>query len=190
MAETAQKMHEEAVALFRAGQYEAARQKLEEALTQTADEHKQAEIYNDLGVICKELEDFNAARTALDEAMTRFTRLDDKKGQGQTLGNRAALLEAEEAYEEAVEAYKQSAALLSEAGENEMAMYAWQAVSRLRMKQKRYIEAIGAYEEGVEKMPNRSFKKKVLQNILKIPGSMLGGGRRADDEEDEEEDKD
>lgn len=175
MTDTARKLHKEGVDLFRAGNFEAALQKLEQALENAADDRHAAEIYNDLGVTHKELSDFAAAHAALDEAMNHFSRLEDQKGQAQTLGNRGAVYEAEDLTEEAVEAYKQSATMLEEAGESDMAMYVWQAVSRLRMKQKQYIAAIAAYEEGIENMPQSSFKRKVLQRLLKVPGSMLGG---------------
>jgi tetratricopeptide (TPR) repeat protein len=187
MANTAHILHKEGVRLFRAEDFEAALQKFKEALEQvTADERQAAEIYNDMGVTHKELGDFPAAYTALNEAMIRFSSLEDKKGQAQTLGNRASVLAAEGATEEAVETYKQAATLLEEVGESEMAMYVWQAVSRLRMKQGQYIAAIGAYEEGVENMPEKSLKRKFLRQILKMPGSLLGGGGQ--DHGPEEED--
>jgi len=164
------------VALFRQGKTDAALETLNAALQEAAGEQKnEAEIYNDLGVVYKQLEDYAAAHHALDEAMVRYTELADEKGKAQVLGNRASVYEAEGLLDEAVETYKQSAAMLEEAGESEMAMYVWQAVSRLRMKQKQYIAAIGAYEEGVENMPERSLKKKFLRRILRMPGSMLGG---------------
>ncbi len=185
---TSKKLHEEGVALFRQGKLEAALQKLNEAISR-ADEGSRlaAEIYSDLGVIHKGLEDYPAAHQALDRAGDSFTRLEDKKGQAQVLGNRGAVLEAEGRKEEAVEAYKSSATLLEELGESEMAMYVWQAVSRLRMKQGQYIAAIGAYEEGVENMPKGSFKRKVLQQILKMPGGMLPGGGRSEDKSSPED---
>ncbi len=187
MTDTAGKLHKEGITLFRAGDYEAALQKLEQALAQATNDRQRGEIYNDLGVTHKELEDFAAAHAALDEAMDCFLALEDQKGQAQTLGNRAAVQEAEGLPEEAVETYKQSATILEEIGESEMAMYVWQAVSRLRMRQKQYIAAIAAYEEGVENMPEGSFKRKVLQQILKVPGSMLGGGSKTSDAEQDEE---
>lgn len=193
---SAKNLHEDGVALFRTGNLEAARDKLQQAL-QAAPENSrsEAEIYNDLGVVFRELEDYEAASNALDEAMNRFTALDDAKGQAQTLGNRGALLEAEEEYEAAVDAYKQSAKTLEELGESEMAMYVWQAVSRLRTHQGQYIAAIGAYEEGVENMP-KGFKRSALEKILRMPGKLLGGAglppaqsEDSEDETDEENDK-
>ncbi|MBN1218544.1 MAG: tetratricopeptide repeat protein [Anaerolineae bacterium] len=185
---TSKKLHEQGVALFRQEKYEAALEKLNEALSAAADDPKQAaEIYNDLGVTYKQLEDVAAAHQALDEAWARFTELADQKGQAQTLGNRAAVYEAEGLLDEAVDAYKKSAAMLEEMGETEMAMYVWQAVSRLRMKQKQYVAAIAAYEEGVENLPKGSLKKKILQQILKMPGNLLGGpGRSSEPEQDGE----
>lgn len=174
---TAKILQEQGVAAFRKEDYEAALAKFNEALSAATDDPQlTAQIYNDIGVTQKQLEDFPAAHAALDEAWNRFVELDDKKGQAQTLGNRAAVLEDEELLEEAVETYKQSATLLEEIGESEMAMYVWQAISRLRMKQGQYIAAIGAYEEGVENMPEKSLKRKFLRQILKMPGSLLGGG--------------
>ncbi len=176
------KLHEQAVALFRQEKYEAALQKLQEALQAAGEQTQQAaEIYNDLGVTYKQLEDFPAAYRALDQAMQLFTQLQNKKGQAQTLGNRASVYEAEGLVEEAVESYKQSAAMLEEVGESEMAMYVWQAVSRIRAKQGQYIAAIGAYEEGVENMPKGSLKRKVLQQLLKLPGGMLGGAGKSEE---------
>lgn len=184
---SSEKLHEQGVALFRQGKFEAALQKFNEALQAAEGQGKQAaKIYNDLGVTYKQLENFPAAHQALDEAMSRFTNLDDKKGQAQTLGNRAAIYEAEEQLEKAVDTYKESAIILEEIGESEMAMYVWQAISRLRTKQGQYIAAIGAYEEGIQNMSQGSLKRKVLQQILKLPGSILGLPNKTDDSDEEE----
>ncbi len=184
---SSQKLHKQGVALFRKEEFVAALQKFEEAINNAAnDTRRTAEIYNDMGVTYKQLEDYPAAHTALDEAMSRFTTLEDKKGQAQTLGNRATVYQAEGLMEEAVDTYKQSATILEEIGENEMAMYVWQAISRLRMKQGQHVAAIGAYEEGIENMPKSSLKRKILQKILKVPGSMLGSpGENAEPDQDE-----
>lgn len=187
MPTLAEKYHKDGVKLFRAGNYEEAVERLEAALENETDMRHQAEIYNDLGVVQKELEDFAAANQAFKEAMNRFVKLADKKGQGQTLGNQAALQQAAGDPDQAVETYKKAAALLEEAGENEMAMYVWQAISRLRMKQKQYIAAIGAYEEGIENMPQHSVKRKIMQQLLKVPGSMLAGKSKSDESDKDDE---
>jgi hypothetical protein len=70
-----------------------------------------------------------------------------------------------------------------------MAMYVWQAVSKLRTKQGQYIAAIGAYEEGISNMPKRSFKRKVLEQILKAPNSLLGRVGQSEEPEEEDDEK-
>jgi tetratricopeptide (TPR) repeat protein len=171
----AKKLHEQAVNLFRREEYEVALQKLNEALQNAEnDTERTALIYNDMGVTYKQLENYPAAHNALDEAMTRFIQLNDEKGQAQTIGNRATVYEAEGEIEKAIEHYRESASRLEAVGENESAMYVWQAISRLRLSHKQYIEAIGAYEEGIQNMPEGSFKRKVLEKLMKIPGGMMG----------------
>jgi len=188
MAQTSSKqLQEQGVALFRKGKFEVALQKFNEALEAAADQTKQAaEIYNDMGVTHRQLADYATAHQALDEAMTLFTQLQDKKGEAQTLGNRASVYEAEGRLDEAVDTYKKSAAMLEEVGESEMAMYVWQAVSRLRTKQGQYIAAIGAYEEGIENMPKGSLKRKVLEQIMKLPGTVLGTSGKSNDTDEAE----
>jgi tetratricopeptide (TPR) repeat protein len=181
---SSQKLHEQGVALFRQGKFQPALQKLNQALEATENPTKAAEIYNDLGVTHKQLEDYPAAHKALDEAMSRFAQSLNKKGTAQTLGNRAVVYEAEGLVEKAVETYKEAVVILEEIGESEMAMYVWQAISRLRAKQGQYIAAIGAYEEGIENMPEGSFKRKVLQQIMKIPGNMLGNAGKPESDKD------
>ncbi len=186
----ADKLHKDGIKLFRRDKPDAAIEKFTEALEATeGDPRKSAEIYNDMGVAYRDLEDYPAAHNALDEAMSRFTELGDKKGQAQTLGNRGAVLQAQGELEKAVEVYKQSATILEDVGENEMAMYVWQAVSKIRTKQGQYIAAIGAYEEGIDNMPQSSFKRKILKNILKTPSTLLGGPSLPDSDEDEDDDE-
>lgn len=186
----ADKLHKDGIKLFRRDKPEAAIEKFTEALEATdGDARKSAEIYNDMGVAYRDMKDYPAAHKALDEAMSRFTEIGDKKGQAQTLGNRGAVLQAQGEMEKAVEIYKESATMLEEVGENEMAMYVWQAVSKIRTKQGQYIAAIGAYEEGIDNMPQSSFKRKILRNILKTPSSLLGGPSLPDGEDDDDEDE-
>jgi hypothetical protein len=56
-------------------------------------------------------------------------------------------------------------------------MYTRQALSRLHLEHKQWLTAIAAYEEGIEAMPDRSLKKKVLQQLMQLPGRWLLGGR-------------
>ena len=74
----ADKLHKDGIKLFRRDKPEAALEKFTEALETTdGDARKSAEIYNDMGVTYRDMEDYPAAHKALDEAMSRFTELGD-----------------------------------------------------------------------------------------------------------------
>jgi tetratricopeptide (TPR) repeat protein len=183
------KLHQEAVRRFQAGDYAAAEQLLDEALARARAENDpalMAEVLNDLGVVQRQLGDHQAALAALQQAMEHFTSAEDNTGRARTLGNLAAVYESQEKFEEAVDTYKEAATVFEAVGETELAMYTWQAVSRLRMKQGQWIAAIGAYEEGVENMPERSLKRGFLTRLLRLPGKMLPGSKDEDDDADEE----
>lgn len=179
------KLHKDGVALFRKKKYKPALEKFEKALDAAGDNQALvAMIHNDIGAVHIQLSNFEAAREALTESLAGFEDLDDEKGRAMTYGNYASLLENEGNFEEAVQAYKESATIFEELGEGDLAMYAWQAISRLRIKQKQYIAAIGAYEEGIDNMPENSFKRKMLQNLLRVPGNMMGGIGSTGDKDD------
>ena len=97
------------------------------------------------------------------------------KGKAQVMGNMGSVLEGQERFEEAVDAYKQSATMFEQIGDGDSAMYTWQALSRLRMNQGQWLSAIAAYEEGIENMPDRSLKKSLLKRILSLPGGLMRG---------------
>jgi hypothetical protein len=55
-------------------------------------------------------------------------------------------------------------------------MFVWQALSRMRLKQKEWLPAIAAYEEGIEAMPEGSLKKGLLKRLMTLPGNWLRRG--------------
>jgi len=163
---------------FRAGHLDDAAQAFDEALAAVEaedDRHKEAEILNDLGVTRRELGEWDQAEAALAKADVLFTSLGDVKGQAQVAGNLGSVLEGSQRYEEAAEAYRRSARMFEDIGESDLAMYAWQALSRLHMKHKQWLPAIAAYEEGIENMPDGSPKKGLLRRIVRMPGRWLLG---------------
>lgn len=170
-------LQKEGVDAFRAGDYELALSKFEamiEAAAEAGKLDKRAEALNDLGVIRKQLDDIPGALEALNEALAYYQEVDDERGEAQVLGNFGMVEEAAGQFDDAVQSYLDSAAIFEELGESEMAMYSWQALSRLRLKQKEWVGAISAYEEGISHLPDNSFKKKMLQQVLKFPYKFLG----------------
>lgn len=175
--ENLDKLQKEGVDAFRAGNFELAEEKflaLIDAATAENNPAKVAEAHNDLGVVRKQLGDIDGALIALDFALQYYQSVDDERGEAQVLGNFGMVEEAAGKIEDAIQSYLDSAAIFEELGDSEMAMYSWQALSRLRLKNKDWINAIAAYEEGIAHLPDSSIKKKIVQTLLKTPQKLLG----------------
>lgn len=174
--ETLDKLQQEGINAFKSGDYELAEEKFEkmvEIATQEDNQQKLAEAFNDLGVIRQQLDNTDGAFEVLNKALTYYQDIDDERGEAITLGNLGKTEEAAGKYEDAVQSYIDAATIFEELGESEMAMYSWQALSRLKLRQKEWIGAIAAYEEGISHLPDKSFKKKMLQKLLKMPTKFI-----------------
>jgi tetratricopeptide (TPR) repeat protein len=172
------KLHALGITHFRAGRFTDAAHAFADAYAAaeaTGNRQKAAEALNDMGVARRELAEWVQAEAALEKAYAMFAELGNAKGKAQVMGNMGSVLEGQARYDEAGDAYKQSAQMFEEIGDTDSALFAWQALSRLHMKQKQWLAAIAAYEEGVENMPDRSLKKGLLKRLLSIPGSFLRG---------------
>ncbi|RME48286.1 MAG: tetratricopeptide repeat protein, partial [Caldilineae bacterium] len=173
---TIEQLQQEGVNAFRQGDYETAQARFEAMIAAAEAENnpaKAAEGLNDLGVVRKQLGDLPGAFEALEKALAYYQDADDERGEAQVLGNLGMVEEAAGRYEDAVQSYLDSAAIFEELGDDEMAMYAWQALSRLKLRQKEWVSAIAAYEEGIAHLPDSSIKKKLLQKLLQFPGKFM-----------------
>ncbi len=171
------KLQKEGLDAFRAGNYALAEETflaLIDAATAEGNLTKAAEANNDLGVVRKQLGDIDGALAALNAALKYYQDADDERGEAHVLGNFGMVEEAAGQIEDAIQSYLDSASIFEELGDSEMAMYSWQALSRLRLKQKDWVNAIAAYEEGIAHLPDNSIKKKLVQTLLKTPQKLLG----------------
>ena len=172
-------LHASGINHYRAARYAEAARAFDQAhaAAQAAGERRQAaEALNDVGVARRELGEWEAAEAALVEARDLFAGLEDGKGEAQAIGNLASVYQGRKDYPAAADAYREAARMFDQLGENEMAMYSWQALSRLHLDQKAWIPAIAAYEEGVGAMPDGSIKKGLLQRLVRLPGKWFLGG--------------
>lgn len=180
MTDTLQRLHSQGIDHYRGGRYAEAASCFEEACVaaRAADDRRcVAEALNDLGVARRELGEWDAALAALTEARSLFVALGDRKGEAQSIGNLASVYEGRGDHAAAAEAYRTAAALFEELGESDLAMYSWQALSRMHLNQKHWLPAIAAYEEGIEAMPDGSLKKGLLRRLVRLPGQWLFGSR-------------
>ena len=177
MSEAA-RLHESGIAAFRSRKLDESLRSLEHGLAASrteTDASKEAEILNDIGVVQRELGRLEDAEMTLNRAFDLFGELDDAKGQAQAMGNLANVLESQQRYAEAADAYRRSARMFEECGSGDLAMYSWQALSRLHLQHKDWLGAIATFEEGIEQMPEGSIKKGLLQRIVQLPGRWLAG---------------
>lgn len=77
--------------------------------------------------------------------------------------------------EEAVDSLKEAANLLREAGEREKEAKTLELISRIRLEQRRWLEALHFYDLSLAAHP-KGIKGTILRPLLKIPLSLLSRG--------------
>ena len=162
---------------FRAGNYAQAKEHfsaLIEAARAEGNPEKEAEAQNDLGVVLKMLDDLDGATAALRAALEYYQSVDDEHGEAKVLGNFGMVEEAAGQIEDDIQSYLDSATIFEELGDSDMAVFSWQALSKLQLHQKDWINAIASYEQGIAHLPDSSIKKKIVQTLLKTPRKFLG----------------
>ena len=83
------------------------------------------------------------------------------------MGNLAALAESRNQNDVAVQFYKEAIALFDAAGQPDLAAETWRALSRLRMKQGKWLQALGAYDAGLEGVKRLTLTQQLLRRLLK-----------------------
>jgi tetratricopeptide (TPR) repeat protein len=177
---------EEGLNLFRAGRYEEAAAKFAEAQQLYAGEGNQkefAECANNRGVCWRQAAKFEEAAVAFEEARPLFQSLDDAVGEGQVVGNLAALVESQGDKQHAAELYLEAIDLFNKAGAKDYAKDTYTALSKLKLKQRDVVGAMTAFDSGLEQLD----KPNVIERMAR---KIIGGGAppSAPPDEDKEED--
>ena len=173
---TGTKLKDTGLGHFRAGRFEDAMAAFAEAQSvflAEGDRAQAAECANDLGVAARQAARFDEAEAAFGEARKLFANLDDPKSLGQVMGNLAALAESRNQNDSAAQLYKEAIARFDEAGEAELAAETWRALSRLRMKQGKWFQALGAYDAGLDGVKRLTLTQQVLRRLLKTSRRLI-----------------
>jgi len=133
-----------------------------------------AEMRNNTSVAYLQSGDGQAALETVEGTPAIFAAAGDLRRQGMALGNLGAALEAVKRYDEAEEAYHQSADLLGKIGEGEMRSQVLQSLSALQLRTGRQMEALASMQSGLEGLPKPSVKQSILSRFLKIPSKIVG----------------
>ena len=165
-------LHNQGLAQFRAGQYQAALRTFESARDQAQaaqDKPALAEAANELGVTYQQLKQRDAARKSFDTAIGLFAELNDDVKRAQAMGNLGTLLADMGNYRDAAIRLEQSAEVFHRAGDmqNESLTLKW--LSRIHLRHWDFLGAIFAYDRALARLEPLPPDQKMLRRILQLP---------------------
>jgi tetratricopeptide (TPR) repeat protein len=169
-------LKEQGIRMFRFGEYEEATELFQSAYAlyqELGDDRGRAEMLNNLGAVHTQEERWDKATEAFNEAMAAFKSLEDLNGQGQTLGNLGTMYRYRGDSEAAVQHLKQAADLFHETADREKEAATLRLLSRIRLGQARWLEALHFYDLALACAQPPGIKERVLRRLLQIPFSML-----------------
>ena len=177
---------EEGLKLYRAGRYEEAAAKFAEAQQLFAGEGNQkefAECANNRGVCWRQTARFEEATAAFEEARPLFQGLADLVGEGQVVGNLAALVESQGDKQHAAELYQEAIDLFAQAGANDYVKDTYTALSKLKLKQRDVAGAMTAFDAGLEQLDKPNLIERMARKIIGggAPSSAAGDGENEED---------
>ncbi len=141
------------------------------------DRHGVAEVLNNLGVIYYQQERWSEAAETLEKAHRAFIAMEDTDGQAQSLGNLGSLYGASGQLEKAAQHFKDALALFHRLGDTQAQSITWRALSAVRFRQRRWLEAILAYDSSLTCLKRLSLGQRLLHFLLELPLRLLSGAR-------------
>jgi tetratricopeptide (TPR) repeat protein len=172
----ASSLKDQGIRMFRFGEYEEAAELFRNAHTlyqELGDERGQAEMLNNLGAIYTQEERWDEASQAFNEAMSAFQSLEDEAGQAQTMGNLGTMYRYQGDSDAAVEHLKNAIDLFHEAGDREREAVTLRLLSRIRLGQAKWLEALHFYDLGLACVQPPGIKERFLRRLLQVPFSLL-----------------
>ena len=175
---------DEGMKLYRAGRYEDAAAKFVEAQQAFAiagNQKEVAECANNRGVCWRQAARFDEATAAFEEARPLFQSLNDRIGEGQVVGNLAALVESQGDKQHAGELYLEAIDLFTKAGAKDYAKDTYTALSKLKLKQRDVVGAMTALDSGLEQLDKPNLIERMARKI--IGGGSIQPSTAADDDD-------
>jgi tetratricopeptide (TPR) repeat protein len=170
-------LKEEGLDLFHRGERDEALDVFEKAAQAYAgegDKAGEAEMRNNMGVIYRFKREWPQALDALRDAETGFREAGDRKRQGQVMGNTGDLCASMRKYDEAAKAYSESSELLAAEGEGDLQGQVLRAYSLMRLRQRRWIEAIDLMAFSIDVRDHPSVSQRLLSYLLQFARKLLG----------------
>ena len=170
-------LKEQGLELFRKGDRDGALTKFDqaaEAYLTDGNHAGAAEMRNNIGVIYRLNRNWPAALEALKEADAGFQEVGDNKRRAQVLGNTGDLSASMRDYESAASYYSESSELFAAEGEGDLQGQTLRAFSLMRMRQRRWIEAIDLMAVSIEVRTHPSVGQRLLYYLLQFGRRLLG----------------
>ena len=169
LADEAHKAYEQGEFANAARSYLAAAQSLDVS----GDNVGAAELRNNASVSWLKAGKSKQAYQAAEGTPQIFAQNQDIRRQGIALGNLAAAAEALHRTEDAIDLYEQSIELLEAAGEKEYRAYALKALSALKLRSGKQVEALTMMDIGLDELPNPNFMQRLLKKLLSLRSFLL-----------------
>lgn len=171
-------LKEEGLALFRQGKREEALTKFEEAAASyEASDNPigRAEVLNNIGVIERVEGEWAASSSAFKAAEQIFATEGDRNRQAQVLGNLGDLHAYKGEQEVAAGYYSAGIELFAEDGDREKQAMLLRALSLLRLRQRRMVEAIYLMEQSLAVRPHLNVLQRLFLALVRFSMRLFGG---------------
>ena len=134
-----------------------------------------AEMKNNSSVAYLQASDGEAALRIVLGTPEVFSASGDLLRQGMALGNLGAALEAVGKFDEAIQAYQQSAELLKQVDETEMRARVMQSLSAVQLRTGHQLEALASMQAGLDGLKKPSPRQRALRKLLDLPSKVIKG---------------
>jgi tetratricopeptide (TPR) repeat protein len=169
-------LKEQGLKMFRFGEYEEAAESFEKArdLYKTiGDQTGEAEMLNNLGAVHTHEERWKEAREAFEKAAEIFVASGDEDGHAQTLGNLGTMYRYQGDSDTAVAYLKQAIELFHEAGDAPKEAATLGLISRIRLGQAKWLEALHFYDLSLACVQPPGVKQRILRRLTQVPFGLL-----------------
>ncbi|MDT8306786.1 MAG: tetratricopeptide repeat protein [Anaerolineae bacterium] len=170
-------LKEAGLALFRQGQRQEALVRFEEAAASYAAAGNAVgagEAHNNIGVVRRIEGDWEQAEAAFQRAAALFQEAGDPVREGQVLGNLGDLYAFRGEGEEAGRYYSDAAEMMAQAGDGEKQGQLLRALSLLRLRQRRILEAILLMRQSLDVRPRLSLPQRLFRGLINLMLFVMG----------------
>lgn len=172
----AEEQKTEGMRLFQLGAYDEAVTAFTTAVAAYANDDDaagQGEMLNNIGVIRRLQGKREEAQTALNEAAALFVQAGDRNRQAQALGNLGDAYASRDRAE-AARCYSDAAQLFAEDGDREKQSQVLRALSLMRLRQGRFVEAMLRMEESLTARPRLGAFPWLFRGMLRFALKLFG----------------